>query len=226
MKFFYPKLLKFLKVIFSLYFVLLAAKILGFNFGLDITFLSGIVFALSFLWLILEIQKNWVLVSSEASKLLKTVWGRYLTKAGQMKEEIHHHSPKLLGREVLGIFLPFTYIVTGGLFFIFSLQRTMLSRKILCPLCILLIFHNIFFQFSSPEGVVLFLTIIWLIAVKVYKIPGKITFSLGLIFLSLCPLLRIFEKGERTDRAAIWTYVFLVAGVMQLAIETKRDTRK
>jgi len=63
--------------------------------------------------------------------------------------------------------------------------------------------------------IVLFLTSLWILSIWLYKFEGKISITIGLFFLPLCPFLLVFKKNLMAEKAAIWVYVFLVIGIFQ-----------
>lgn len=74
--------------------------------------------------------------------------------------------------------------------------------------------------------VVLFLISFWILAVWFYKFEGRISVLGGLFFLILCALFLIFEKETMAEEAALWTYIFLMVGVVQLFVEYKKGGEK
>jgi hypothetical protein len=93
-------------------------------------------------------------------------------------------------------------------------------------LCILGILLDIFvFKFTS-DLLILFLIGLWILSVFHFKLKGKISISLALSFLILCPFLLIFKKGLIAEKSATWVYMFLVVGVTQLFVRYLREERK
>jgi len=42
----------------------------------------------------------------------------------------------------------------------------------------------------------------------------------------MCPFLLIFKKNLIAEKAAVWAYMFLVVGVIQMMIEYMKEERK
>ena len=90
-------------------------------------------------------------------------------------------------------------------------------------LCILGILIDIFvFKFTS-DLLILFLTGLWILIIRHYKFEGRVSIAIALFFLTLCPFLLIFKKEPIAEKAAIWAYMFLVVGVIQLFINELKD---
>jgi len=88
------------------------------------------------------------------------------------------------------------------------------------------IFLDIFvFKFTS-DLLILILAGLWVLSVYHYKFEGKASVGLALGFLILCPLLLIFKKESIAEKVAIWAYMFLVVGVVQLFVEYLKEERK
>jgi hypothetical protein len=88
------------------------------------------------------------------------------------------------------------------------------------------ILFDIFIFNPTWDLVILFLTALWVLSVWLYKFEGRVSISGGLFFLILCPLLLIFGKESMAEKSAIWAYMFLVVGVVQLFVEYLKEERK
>ena len=87
------------------------------------------------------------------------------------------------------------------------------------------IFLDIFvFKFTS-DFIILFFTGLWILVVRHYKFEGRVSIGLALGFLILCPFLLILKQETVAEKASIWTYMFLVVGVVQ-EIWSLRDRNK
>lgn len=91
---------------------------------------------------------------------------------------------------------------------------------------IFLIFLDIFVFRISSDLLILLLIVLWIILVYRYKFDGRFSIGLALGFLVLCPFLLSFNNKPIADKAAIWAYLFLVVGVIQLFIEYLKEERK
>ncbi|PIU03185.1 hypothetical protein COT44_04810 [Candidatus Shapirobacteria bacterium CG08_land_8_20_14_0_20_39_18] len=87
------------------------------------------------------------------------------------------------------------------------------------------IFFDIFvFRFTS-DLLILFLIGLWTILAYRYKFKGRVSIAGALIFLTMCPFLLIFKKDLVAEKSAIWAYMFLVVGVIQMIIEYVKENR-
>lgn len=81
------------------------------------------------------------------------------------------------------------------------------------------IFLDVFFLSFSSDLLILILTALWVLAVWLYKFDGRISVGIALGFLIICPILLVFKKEPIAEKAAIWVYMFLAIGVIQLFVE-------
>ena len=79
------------------------------------------------------------------------------------------------------------------------------------------------FRFTS-DVVIMGLTLVWVAAVIGWRLEGRFSILGALIFLIMCPFLLIAKQEVIAEKAAIWTYMFLVVGVIQQMIELKKGT--
>lgn len=80
---------------------------------------------------------------------------------------------------------------------------------------------EVFFFESASDLIILLLTGLWVLSVWLYEYDGRVSVGMGLGFLILCPFLLVFKAEAVAEKAAIWTYVFLVAGVIQQLIDPR-----
>ncbi len=78
------------------------------------------------------------------------------------------------------------------------------------------------FRFTS-DVVIMGLTAIWIGAVIGWRLEGRFSIFGALIFLMMCPFLLMAKQEAIAEKAAIWTYMFLVVGVIQQLIEIHRN---
>jgi len=81
------------------------------------------------------------------------------------------------------------------------------------------------FKFSS-DLLIMLLTGLWILSICHFKFEGRVSIGLALGFLILCPFLLIFKKELIAEKAAVWAYMFLVVGVVQMFIEHVKEERK
>jgi len=87
------------------------------------------------------------------------------------------------------------------------------------------ILFDIFFLKLTSDFLIFFLMGLWILTIKLYKFEGKVSLGVALGFLVLCPFLLILKKEAIAEKAAIWTYMFLVVGVIQMLIEVRKEKR-
>lgn len=88
------------------------------------------------------------------------------------------------------------------------------------------IFADIFIFRQTWGLVILFLTVLWVLTVWLYKFEGGVSVASALVFLVMCPFLLIFKKEVIAEKAAIWAYMFLVVGVVKMFIESLKEKDK
>lgn len=96
-------------------------------------------------------------------------------------------------------------------------------RFLILTCCGIAILFDIFFLRFTSDFLIFFLTALWVLVVKLYKFEGRVSVAVALGFLILCPILLIFKKEAIAEKAAIWTYMFLVVGVIQLFISELKN---
>lgn len=89
--------------------------------------------------------------------------------------------------------------------------------------CVVGVLFDIFFLKFTSDLVILFLAGLWVLTVRLYKFEGRDSIKVALGLLILCPILLIFKKDFIAEKAAIWVYMFLVVGVIQLVINELTD---
>ena len=85
---------------------------------------------------------------------------------------------------------------------------------------------DIFVLKFTSDLLILFLTGLWILSVFHFKFEGRVSISLALGFLILCPFLLIFNKETIAEKSAVWAYMFLLVGVIQMIIEYIRKEGK
>jgi len=88
-------------------------------------------------------------------------------------------------------------------------------KQLVLFICAIGILMDIFIFKLTSDFLIFFLTALWVLTVKFYKFEGRVSVAVALGFLILCPFLLIFKKEAIAEKAAIWTYMFLVVGVIQ-----------
>lgn len=85
------------------------------------------------------------------------------------------------------------------------------------------IFFDIFIVGSRSDLRALFLISLWILSVRLHKFEARISIAVGLALLTLCPFVLIFDQGSIAKKVAIWTYLFLLVGVVQKIIGSRSE---
>ena len=81
------------------------------------------------------------------------------------------------------------------------------------------LFIDIFLFDPTSDLVILLLVGLWALSVWLYGFEGRVSVALALGFLVLCPFLLIFGKDAIAEKSAIWSYMFLLVGVVRQVLE-------
>ncbi|MEK7570701.1 MAG: hypothetical protein AAB553_00365 [Patescibacteria group bacterium] len=93
-------------------------------------------------------------------------------------------------------------------------QLTIVTKHILI-LPILFVLFDVFFVQKVSHITILALTVIWLFIVKKFHLESKVSFLVAFFLLAFCPILLIINWIHVAEKAAMWSYVFLLIGVVQ-----------
>jgi len=123
--------------------------------------------------------------------------------------------------------LSFVFLGFGALNKMFKKISSFLNkyRFLILIFCGVGILFDIFFLKLTSDFLIFFLMGLWVLAVRYYKFEGRVSVGVALGFLVLCPLLLILKKEAIAEKAAIWAYMFLVVGVIQMLIEVRKEKR-
>jgi len=69
----------------------------------------------------------------------------------------------------------------------------------------------------------LVITALWIATLRVYKKESKKSFIVGLALIALCPLFLTFKSEPTAEQAGAWAFMFLVAGTIQILIESQNE---
>jgi len=94
------------------------------------------------------------------------------------------------------------------------------------PLTGIVILIDTFFLKFTSSFLILLVVGLWVLNIWLYKFEGRVSIGLALGFLTLCPFLLIFKKDLIAEKAAVWVYMFLVVGVIQLFIENFKKEKE
>lgn len=63
-------------------------------------------------------------------------------------------------------------------------------------------------------------TFLWLAAVYLFKMPGRVSVIMSLLFISIIPFFMLFGAQKNADQDSILAYLILVLGILQIWRET------
>ncbi|OQA93424.1 MAG: hypothetical protein BWY24_00442 [Microgenomates group bacterium ADurb.Bin219] len=226
MKIYFPK---YFKVVITLFFVLVGltlAKLINFDFGLDLR-LFFLAFLIPFwIYFFLEVIANrkfvWKILSSESKKKKTEIEGR----AKNIQPKIVGLSSLFssdLGRDLV---LAIAYLVAFTFELVDFIKRYFFSKYIFLFYCFLGILLEIFIITSTLDSIILFLTGMWVIVVRMFRFKAKISMIGSLCYLSICPFLLIYKKDLWAEKTANWAYLFLAIGVIQMFVEIFDEERQ
>lgn len=207
MKRYFEKYKRFLGTIFLLWLFFWIAAKFGFRFAVEPFLLWRLVFFLGVIWVIGEIGVNWEIIGP----LIKD----FLT---ERRNEI---SPKAGNNQTKITAFNFACRFTGNF-----LRKVIFSKTTVLLLAVVGVFLDVFvFKFTS-DLIILSLVIFWIFSVWRFRLKGEISVSAALVFLALCPFLLICKKDPVAEKAAVWAYMFLVVGVIQVFIENTKEEKR
>ena len=203
--------------IFCLWLLLAIFKKLGFDFGVNLSVFFRTFLFLFVIWLVWVTKIKW----SEINAFIKKTWieikDKFIIETKETQKKIIRFFPLAF---LLTIFLLLWQVIKK------IFKEYVFNQITLLVLVILGILLDIFvFRFTS-DLLILFLTGLWILSVYHFKFEGRVSIGFALVFLTLCPFLLIFNKEAIAEKAAVWAYMFLLVGVIQMIIEYIREERK
>ena len=206
-----------LGTIFSLWLFLAIIKKLGFDFSVNISVFFRILLFLFVIWLVWLTKINWSQVYAVLKKTWENVKDNFIIETKETQKGVIR-------------FFPIAFFFTLFLFplkiFKKIFKEYVFNQITLIILVILGILIDIFvFKFTS-DFIILFLTGLWVLSIYRFKFEGRVSIGFALFFLILCPFLLIFGKELIAEKVAIWAYMFLVVGVIQMFIEYIREGKR
>ncbi len=98
------------------------------------------------------------------------------------------------------------------------------------PLITIIIFVIIIGEIFIIKGInnllLLIIILVWTISVVLYKFRVDSSYLIAIIFLVVCLILYLFGLETYAEKAAVWTYLFLVVGALQMAFVFKSSKDK
>lgn len=180
---------KFLVIVFVVFLVSVIIERVWLNPGLNMKIFSRLILSLLLYPLVLEIGKRW------SKKKIFSSLKQYPT----FPKKVIHSFP-LVFPPVWQIFKKyFLYLV---------------------PLLTFWGILNYIFILKPEDNLqLLILAFFWIASVWLCGLKGKISISAGLIFLIMGSFFFIFKKEQLAEKTAIWAYMFLLIGVIQILLE-------
>ncbi len=207
----FSKYKKFLFNLLAIWLCLAILKIFKIDFGLNLFTFFKILLLLTFILIIFEVKKRW----AEIRPLIKSF---FLEAKGKVDKSLGQY-PTFLSRVVH--FFPLIFRLAWRGF-----KRYALFKDILLAFCLFGILFDIFVFELSWDWFILFFTGLWAWSAKLHRFEGRVSIAGGLIFLIMCPFLLISQKEAIAEKAAVWAYMFLLVGVIQMIIEYIKEERK
>jgi len=198
----------YLKTIFVLWLFLWLVGKININFGVSLSSLFRIFL---FMFLVLVLQKL-ILSRQKMSLFIRSIY--FQSQLFSKLKSLPSFSDKI-------IYL-FSLIISSPLKVI---KKIYLSGKKISYLCIIGILINFYLTDLASEVGVLIITGLWIRLISIYKIKGKVSIVIGLLFLSLCPLLLIINKDNLAEKTATWAYMFLLISVCQMIIKYQKQIK-
>jgi len=206
-----------LGIIFCLWLLLAIFKKFNFDFEVNLSVFFRIVLFLFIIWLVWVTKIKW----SEIYAIIKRTWGevkdKFITETKETQKEIIRFFPLAF---LLTIFLLLWQVIKK------IFKEYVFNQITLFVLVIFGILLDIFIIKFTSDLLILVLTGLWIWLVMLHKFEGRVPIAGGLIFLIMWPFLLIFGKEAIAEKSAIWAYMFLLVGVIQMIIEYIREERK
>lgn len=119
-------------------------------------------------------------------------------------------------------FIPFFFY----LIWLFVKNRINVVKRFMGYLAVLFIFLDSFLISGSHAGVILLFIGIWIMAVFIYKLESSVTFLISLLFITVVTFLVLFKIMTGQEKLLVYTYFFLILGVVQSLYELKAKPSK
>lgn len=221
---------RFLGTTFVLWLFLSTVGRLGFSFMVDLRLFSRVFFGIFLIYFVWEIINNRATIYSAIKGLFLKIKNEFNLRTETAQKNILSSFPKALtGKR--GRFLVLILAVAVSSFsFLFSfikiLKRLIFNSVVLLLFLILGIFADIFIINYISYLAILLLTAALILTIHKYKLKGEFSAAGGLIFLTSCQFLLIFEKELIAEKVAIWVYVFLAVGIIQIVVKNIKEEKK
>jgi len=85
---------------------------------------------------------------------------------------------------------------------------------------IFLMFGDIFFVKKASDFIFILIFFSLFFVNKYFKIDGRVSVIIGLIFLAFCPFLMFFSQ-ELAEKAGIWAFLLIFSAIVLIYFESK-----
>jgi len=221
---------RFLGTIFVLWLFLSTAGKLGFGFGVNLRLFFRVFFWFILVYLVWETINNRATIYSAIKGLFLKVKNEFNLRTETTQKNILSSLPKVLtGKGGRFLVLILAVVVSSFSFllsFIKILKRFIFHRVILLLFFIFGVFANIFILSFTSDLIILLLIGSLILNIYRYKLKGEFSAAVGFISLTACPFLLIFKKELIAEKVAIWVYVFLAVGIIQILVKYIKEEKK
>lgn len=222
MKIHFPKLLKAIVTLFSVWFGLSLAKFLSFDFALDIKLFFLVFLIPLIIYLILEIIANrkylWELVKKESKKRKMAT----VSRAEKIQERMVIFSSLFSGGAGKGLALTVGYLISYLLEIMNLIKKTIFSKYNFLAFSFFGILFEIVYLPVSVDSIIIFLTLFWILTVRLFKFKGEVSVKIALVLLPFCPYLLSRNQSFLAEKVAVWVFMFLVVGVLEMVWEGRK----
>lgn len=174
-------------------------------------------------YLFLEVKANRDFLKDYFYRQLLIQKYRYIGKTEEIEHKIVSSSNLFSGKT--GRFLARQLALAFTFFWEVKkvLCITVFSRYTILALCVFGIIFEIFVITSTVDVIIMFLTLVWVLVINLFRFKSMITIIPAIIFLTITPFLLIVNSNFKADKFATWAYMFLLVGVIQLTWENRNE---
>lgn len=223
MRIYFKKFLGLTATFFLVWLLIVVSKLFGFDFSLDLTLFSSWIALLIFFDIVVEGYKNRKIIYQRLKSYFHEKKEQHHAKINYVQNKIISAFPLFSGQTGKIMALVLADIYTTGIGTVSFLKKTIFSKYILMLFCLFGILFDIVVITSSVDLVVLTLTGAWALAVRLFKFSGKISVGAALLFLVLSPLFLLLKKDLLAEKTAVWAYMFLLVGTIQMLLENRKE---
>lgn len=172
-----------------------------------------------FLWLIFIDPKldNWRMFIQKRST-------KYINKHNTLKKiAAYISSINLEKRSLQALFFPFLVKNTQLITDISSIN---FAKKSLQVLLFFFIGIDILIINEVSHIAIIIIVALWVFMLNLFKFNSRVSYIIAFCLLLLCPLLLIINLQTIAEKAALWSYMFLLVGVVHQMLEIRKVPNK